>query len=106
MFIGSNENFDDAFQGNLDNIAIFREALTLEQIESVRWRALFPEKVRVISSRRISWPTLSGRIYHLERSEDFTQWNEIAAPYIGDGQEKMFDMSLQGTQGFYRLRFE
>jgi hypothetical protein len=107
MFIGSNDSFSDPFQGHMDNIALFSNALTLEEIEKVRLRALAPERLRLGTSGQLKWSTLSGRIYHLERSADLQQWDGIPPAIVGDGQDKVYEVQLQSdTKGFYRLRFE
>jgi hypothetical protein len=105
MTIGSGEFFQDPLQGHLDNIAVFTDSLTLPQVEQVRLRALTPERLRMAGGQ-LRWPTLPGRVYQLESSENMQQWEDLGPSAVGDGQDMIRPViSEPGTKRFFRLRF-
>jgi hypothetical protein len=106
MTIGSDEAFRDPFRGYLDRIAVFTEALTLEEVERVRLHALAPERLR-LTAGQLRWPTRPNRIYQVESSDNLWDWNVESSAVQGNGEEQTHALGSQnGTKRFYRLRIE
>ena len=62
------------------------------------------------SGMRMQVPTLPGKIYRLEYTDDLTtnQWHPLTAPIPGDGQPVLIvdPAGITRPQRFYRLRVE
>jgi uncharacterized protein (DUF1800 family) len=52
-----------------------------------------PESGRV----RLRWPTISGKRYQLQASPDFSQWQNLLAPVVGDGNTAEVTLPLATT---------
>ncbi|MGC9453191.1 MAG: LamG domain-containing protein [Oceanipulchritudo sp.] len=102
------------FTGLLDDIKIYKSALTLTEIEAIRASVplLQPVVTGVVDTGtnvEVSFETVSGLNYQLQVSTDLSGWSDVAGQSVaGDGSvQTLVDPSpTSGEKAFYRVRVE
>jgi hypothetical protein len=102
--LGAGQNFGDGFwfQGNIDNMALFRTVLSDEDIQFIFENGVeaFLGNVETFQITDIeqaannhvtlTWNSNNGAAYTLERSNDLQDWLELADGIPADGDETSF----------------
>jgi hypothetical protein len=101
--LGASLNF---FKGFLDEVKIFNTSLTSAEVQQMfqayKLPALYNDPYG-----NISFPTIAGKTYHLQRTEDFTSWQDQWDPILGTGNAFSFSiMTNLSNKAFYKLRVE
>lgn len=102
------------FTGLLDDIKIYKQALTLAEIEAIRQSVPLLQPVGLYvfdtgTNVEVSFETVAGLNYQLQVSTDLSGWSNVAGQSVaGDGAVKtLVDPSpASGEKAFYRVRVE
>jgi RHS repeat-associated protein len=55
--------------------------------------------------RIVSWPSVAGKVYRIERSLDLASWFTLSGEISGTGASLEYEDTSAGSQYFYRARF-
>ena len=95
-FFGNQPQYQ--FRGALDDVLIFDAALTPELIPPLM---TIDERLRVAPAVQLTFQTVFGKKYQLERSSDLKRWVPEGTVVLGTGQEFATFVALDGLSGTY-----
>ncbi len=95
-FLGAQPRYP--FRGALDDVLIFDEALAPELIPALM---AVDERLRVAPAIQLTFQTVFGKRYQLERSSDLRAWVPEGAVVSGTGQEYATFVGVSGLAGTY-----